>query len=173
MKPLIKMTLVLLISMLIIPLATGLAEDNGHREILLPELGIAFTLPEGFGENVADPEMESAVFRSVNAEAGYELSFDKGSLLNASKPTAIDKIKNSLLIWEEVVYGEYQFLIFRAEGYHEWLATIVFEDYYTPLIKLAFSEPHDDPFLLTEEILSSVRFINDNEAKRIRLLYER
>ena len=174
MKLSIKMTLVLLIFVLTMTLAVGLAEEGGSREIVLPELGVAFTLPEGFGENIADPETESAVFRSVNATAGYELSIDAGDLLNASKPTMVDKIKNSRLIWEEAVYGEYQFLIYRAEDYlGEWLATIVFEDYYTPLIRFAFPESSDDQFLLTDEILSSIRFINDNEAKRIRQHYQR
>jgi len=172
MKLTIKMILILLVFVLTLSLTTGLTEGNSDREILLPELGIAFTLPEGFGENIADPE-ESVTFRAVNAEAGYELYITEGGALYPSKkPTMVDKVKENRNIWEDVTYGEHEFFIYKSEiSPGSWTATIMFEDYYTPMIGLIFPEPNDDPFPLAEEILASVRFINDNEAKRISLLY--
>ena len=169
-----KVTLIILLLTML--LTGGLAEGNSDREITIPELGIAFTLPEGFGENIADPEMESSVvFRSVDAEAGYELYVSEGGALYPSKkPTMVDKVKDNRNIWKEVAYGEHEFFIYKSEiSPGSWTATIIFENYYTPMIGLVFPEPNNDPFPLAEEILSSIRFINDNEFQRIRLLYER
>ena len=168
-----KITLVTLL--LIMLLTGGLAEGNSNRELIIPELGIAFTLPEGFGENIADTDIATVIevggdiFRSANVDAGYELFvIAGGALYPDKKPTMVDKIKDksNRFIWEEIVYGEYEFFIYKNELIPgKWYATIVFEDYYTPMIGLDFSEPNEDPFPLAEEILTSVRFLSDTGSE--------
>ena len=167
MKCSMKMAFVLLVFVLIMTLATGLAEGNSDREIVLPEVGIAFTLPEGFGENIADPDSGlTAVFHSVNPMTGFELFVGPGDDLKASKPTLIEKVKDNRNIWEEIVYGEHEFFIYRSELFiGDWNATIVFGDYYNPFISLRFPETTEGSFPLAEEILSSVRFLTPNVSE--------
>ena len=170
MKHSIQATFILLVFVLTMTLAAGLAEESNGREIVLPEVGIAFILPEGFGENIANPDSGMmVVFHSVNPLTGFELLIGSGGdLYPNKKPTMVDKIKDksNRYIWKEVAYGEHDFLIYRNELMSaHWNATIAFRDYYNPFIGVQFPETTEDSFPLAEEILSSVRFLSDDELK--------
>ena len=162
-----KITLVILLLTMILP--TGLAEDNNGIEVQLPELDIIFTLPDGFGENIQDPSSsETAVFRSVHSVAGYEFYVSPAETDEKNMAILLRKVKDESngWIWEERVYGDHKFLMWRSDLFPGWWnAIIMLEDHYGPQMGLTFSELIDDPYPLAEEILTSVRFLSDADSE--------
>ena len=157
-----KITLILLVFVLTLTLTAGLAEESGGKEIILPELGIAFTLPEGFDDiNIHDTDP----YVSVDTVKGYDFCIFPGETKNPENPILIKKVKDksNRFVWEEKMYGNHKFLMFTHETHSgHWGAVIMFENRYGFEFYLTFPESIDDPFFLAEEILSSVRFSNND-----------
>ncbi len=159
----------LMLMTLLIPAAQ--AQTGG--EIVLPDVGIALTLPEGFGENVMATRPQyypnsSAALRSYHVDLYADLyvfpPFDEETMR-----VLMNKIKDAdnRYIWQEgVQYGENRYFIYVNQAFEGWYAFLMTENGFGPWLYITA------PTLIAMQpdfagkMLESVRVTNANAPQK-------